>query len=151
MRSPETVSEARLESWRSEEGHRAEEKVFAVLTKGAGWEPVEIRNRSLEEIAASFTGERIGIARAPGRWDWERGIDHVIFIERTAVPVDQSISRDADVHAQKLDREKRGGPAFVPLENRTVNLAYRGSVRDIEEVRDLMLAGVRGYLERRRV
>jgi len=50
------------------------------------------------------------------------------------VPVDISVSKDPEVHAGKRNRELREGIRFLPLSARNLELASRGSERDLQEV-----------------
>ena len=79
---------------------------------------------------------RIAFRRASAKEDFDEGIDFHLFNPLTGkmVSVDMSVSNNPAVHAKKREREREGGPRFLPLKARNLENASRGAERSIGEV-----------------
>lgn len=79
---------------------------------------------------------KVALRRSSAKEDFEKGIDFHLFNPLTGrmVPVDISVSKDPDVHAEKRNRELKEGVRFLPLSARNLELAARGSERGLQEV-----------------
>lgn len=130
-----TIPEEVYSGWRSEYGHKIEEKVETVLVEKLGVGPLkeEPNQEKADELVAKG---QIAIMRASAKEDFEEGIDFQIFNPLTGklVPVDISVSKDPKVHAEKRNREINEGIRFLPLSAKTVELAARGGERDLKEI-----------------
>ena len=129
------ISEEVLSGWRSEYGHKIEEKFEDVLVDKLGVESLK-EEPDQEKADEMATKGQIAVMRASAKEDFEEGIDFKLFNPLTAkmVPVDISVSKDPVVHAEKRNREIKTGVRFLPLSAKTVELASRGSERDLEEI-----------------
>ena len=129
------IPEEVLAGWRSEYGHEIEEKFEDVLVDKLGVESLkeEPSQEKADEMAAKG---QIAVMRASAKEDFEEGIDFKFFNPLTGkmVPVDVSVSKDPVVHAEKRNREIETGVRFLPLSARTVDLAARGSERDLQDI-----------------
>ncbi len=129
-----SVPEEVLAGWRSEVGHRAEEN-FESATGKLGMEILKEKPDAQKAERLVKEG-RIAVLRATPTEDFEKGIDFHIFNPLTGklVPLDISISNNSEVHAKKRERERREGIRFLPFSGRSLELASRGSERDLEEL-----------------
>jgi len=128
------VPEEVLSGWRTEYGHRAEEN-FGVSLSKLGAE--ELKEDPPPQKSEELTAEgRIAFRRASAKEDFDEGIDFHLFNPLTGrmTPVDISVSKNPAVHAGKREREREGGPLFLPLNARDLENASRGSERAGEEV-----------------
>ena len=128
------IPEEVLSGWRNEYGHKAEENFETALGK-LGVETVQGDPDSRKSDKLVSEG-KIAARRSSAKEDFEKGIDFHIFNPLTGrmVLVDISVSKDPAVHAGKRNRELREGIRFLPLSARNLELASRGSERDLQEV-----------------
>ena len=124
------IPEEVLAGWRSEYGHKSEEDFQTFLGKMG----VEILKEmpGAQKTKELFEEERIGVMRLSPKDDFEKGFDLYLFGPLTGqpVPVDMSVSTDPAVHTKKREAERQGGPRFLPLKARVLELAAHGSERD---------------------
>jgi hypothetical protein len=125
--------------WRVESGHQAEENFLTAM----GNLNVEILQRLPDEAKSKklVETERIAVMRTSGKEDFEEGIDFYIFSPYTGemVPVDLSTAVDRDVRNRKQEKEEEGGPRFLSLGYRELQLAAqsKGFRKGEEASRDL--------------
>ena len=119
------------ESPHAEFGHKAEENFMSAMEKEG---EVEILKEmpDAQKTKELFKEERIGVMRLSPKDDFEKGFDLYLFGPLTGqpVPVDMSVSTDPAVHTKKREAERQGGPRFLPLKARVLELAAHGSERD---------------------
>ena len=135
------IPEAMLSGWRTEIGHRAEEDLLMVLTSKLGVEEVSPEEVDKPEVVETLQKEqKIAIARATARQDFEEGIDFFLFNPLAGhwIRIDFSISGDPRVHAEKKEREKHQGIRFLPIPKRTVDLATRGGYEAMGQIHNAM-------------
>ncbi len=131
------IPEAVLSGWRTEVGHRAEEDLSKILTSKLGVEEVSPDEVEKKEVAESLQKEqKVAIARATARQDFEEGIDFFLFNPLAGhwIRIDFSVSGDPRVHAEKREREERRGIRFLPIPKRTIDLAARGGYEALGQV-----------------
>ena len=132
------VPESKLESWRTEVGHEAENKVVEVLVGRLGMEPVSSAVMEDPRVKQRLKDKGGGVVRTSAKEDFERGVDFHLFNAITSewIPVDLTISSDPEVHAKKRARERETGVKVLALPKRTVDLASLGSEREIQKIDD---------------
>ena len=122
------------ESPYAESGHKSEEDFQTFLGKMG----VEIlkEDPDPQKVRELVAEGRIAFRRSTATEDFESGTDGYFFNPLTGkmVPEDMTISTDPDVHTEKREREREGGPRFLPLNKRELELAARGSQRDQDKV-----------------
>ena len=120
--------------WRNESGHKSEENFETALGK-LGVETVQGDPDSRKSDKLVSEG-KIAARRSSAKEDFEKGIDFHIFNPLTGrmVPVDISVSKDPAVHAHNPHPQLKEGIRFLPLSARNLELASRGSERDLQEV-----------------
>lgn len=153
------IPEAVLSGWRTEVGHRAEEDFAKILTSQLGVEEVSPEEVDKPEVAETLHKEqRIALARATARQDFEQGIDFFLFNPLAGhwIRMDFSVSGDPRVHTEKRAREKHQGIRFLPLAKGTVDQAHRGGYEALGRVhnavtellvRDTLESAQKGELE----
>lgn len=134
---PDQIPEAVLSGWRTEVGHRAEEDLLQIMTSKLGAKELSPEEIMKPEVIETLQSEqKVAIARATARQDFEEGIDFLLFnpLAGHLIRLDLSISGDPRVHAEKREREKTRGIRFLPIPKRTVDLAAKGGYEALEQV-----------------
>jgi|GEM_PF-4226171 len=137
------IPEAVLSGWRTEVGHRAEEDLTRILTSKLGVAEVSPAEVEKPETTETLKKEqKIALARATARQDFEEGVDFFLFNPLAArwIRIDFSVSQDPQIHAEKRAREKREGIRFLPLPKRTVDLAARGGYEALGQIHNAVMS-----------
>lgn len=135
LSTPESgIPEEVLAGWRIESGHKSEEDFETFLTK-QGVEELD-KDPAPEKAKELVEKGRIAFRRATAKEDFEKGIDFHFFNPLTGgmVTVDISTSGDPKIHAKKREKERQGGPRFLPLKTLDLTLAARGAERNGNEI-----------------
>jgi len=115
-------SEKKLDEWRTEIGHEAEEKLLEYFMKIPVVTVVDWENHEKE---VQMPG-KVYVARVNAMQDWSGKGDFALSWGKEWILVDLTISNDSRVLAEKFEKERNGGPRVLKISRTTLNNAALG-------------------------